>query len=113
MQLVQPRKPRTHDWIDQRSLALSQAIVQKLRAEPGLLLVAKNTLSRWIKQQQPSVPLVMMEWQEILEKRPFEAVLDLMNSFDENARRLRQSSPFAGILNEEERMAIFKKYEAS
>jgi len=53
----------------------------------------------------------MFEWLEILDTRSFDDVLDLLGRFDENTRRLRQSSPFCGILSEEERMTIFKKYE--
>ena len=33
-------------------------------------------------------------------------------SSDENTRRLRQSSPFCGILSPEERLAILKEYES-
>ena len=102
---------RTHDWIDQRSLALDRAIVQKLKLEPSLLQVARDNLSRWINQQQPCAPKVMFEWLEILDTRSFDDVLDLLGRFDENTRRLRQSSPFFGILSEEERITIFKKYE--
>jgi hypothetical protein len=54
----------------------------------------------------------LIEWQEILENWPLEKVLGLLTSFDEEARRLRQSSPFCGILSQEERLAIFKEYEA-
>jgi len=41
-----------------------------------------------------------------------EKILDLLTSDDENARRLRQSSPFAGVLSQEERRSIFDEYEA-
>ena len=105
-------RPRTHEWIDQRSLALDQAIAQKLQQRPDLLQKAKTNLVRWVQQQQPAVPAVLREWQKILETWPLEKILELLRSSDQEARRLRQSSPFCGVLSPEERLAIFKEYEA-
>jgi hypothetical protein len=106
------KRPRTHEWIDQRSLALDRAIAQKLRAQPGLFHRAKTTLERWIQQRQPSVPSVLLEWREILDCWPLEKVLELLISTDERPRRLRQSSPFCGILSPTERLTVFKEYES-
>jgi hypothetical protein len=106
------RKTRTHEWVDQRSLALSQAIAIKLRAHPELLEVPKTNLKRWIQRQLPDVPKVMLEWQDILDYWPIDRILELLTSDSQAARRLRQSSPFCGILSEDERLEIFKEYEA-
>jgi hypothetical protein len=103
---------RTHEWIDQRSLALDRAIVEKLRAQPALLERARATLSRWLEQRQPTVPSVLHEWHEILANWPLDRILELLTRGDETARRLRQSSPFCGILSPEERWAILKAYES-
>jgi len=115
MRTVHPepqKRARTHEWIDQRSLALHRAIVQTLQARPELYERAKSTLERWIQQRQPSIPPVMLEWREILDHWPLEKVLELLTSADERPRRLRQSSPFCGILSPEERLAVFKEYES-
>ena len=106
-----PKRSRTHEWIDQRSLALDRAIAQRLRAQPDLLERAKTTLERWIEQREPSVPRVLLEWREILDDWPLEGILEFLSSAEERARRLRQSSPFCGILSPEERLAVFKDYE--
>jgi hypothetical protein len=103
---------RSHEWIDQRSLALHRAIAQKLCDQPKLLQRAKTTLERWMQPRQPAVPQVLLEWQEILNLWPLEKVLELLTSADERARRLRQSSPFCGILSPAERLAVFKEYES-
>ena len=103
---------RSHEWIDQRSLAMGRAIAGKVRAQPALFQIAKDILKRWIQQRQPDVPIVLQEWQEILTQWSVEKILDLLTSDDENARRLRQSSPFAGVLSQEERRSIFDEYEA-
>ena len=103
---------RSHEWIDARSLAMDQAIAEKLRAEPSLLDRARRTLNRWLEQRQPTAPSVLLEWREILTHWPFGRILDLLGSVDETSRRLRQSSPFCGILSPEERLAILKEYES-
>ncbi len=103
---------RSHEWIDARSLALDRAIVEKLRADPGLVDRARQTLDRWLAQRQADAPPVLLEWREILTHWPFARILELLGSADETSRRLRQSSPFCGILPREERLAILKEYEA-
>jgi len=105
------RKTRSHEWVDQRSLALSRAIVLKLRADPELLEVSKTNLKRWIQQQMPDVPKVMLEWRNILAHWPVDRILELLTSDSQTARRLRQSSPFCGILSEKKRLEIFNEYE--
>jgi hypothetical protein len=42
------RRNVTHEWIDQRSLALSTEIAQMIRENPELLNRAKENLARWI-----------------------------------------------------------------
>ena len=103
---------RSHEWIDKRSLALDQQVAAKLRADPSLLGRARATLDRWLAQRASAPPAVLREWQEILSRWPFERILDLLASSDEHTRRLRQSSPFCGILSPEERLAILKDYES-
>ena len=109
---VHPRRTRTHEWIDQRSLALDQAIARILRAHPEMIERAKVTLEGWIQTRQPAVPRVLLEWREILNHGPLETILALLTSAGEEARRLRQSSPFCGILSPQERLAILKEYES-
>ena len=103
---------RTHEWIDQRSLAFDRVIAEKLRADPSLLARAQRTLERWLQQRRSAAPPVLVEWHDILVDWPLDRILDLLTSADENACRLRQSSPFCGILTPEERRAILKEYES-
>lgn len=111
MKLEQQFQARSHEWIDRRSLALDRAIAQKLIQKPELLQRAKETLQRWIQQRRPNVPKVMFEWQEILDW-PFEEILKFLASSEPEPTRLRQSSPFCGILTQEERTAIFQEYDS-
>lgn len=105
------RHPETHEWIDQRSLALERAVAEMIRARPELLNRARITLARWIAQREPEVPFALLEWRNILNNSSLEEILDFITQNNEEARRLRQSSPFCGILPQAVRLAILKEYE--
>jgi hypothetical protein len=100
---------RSHQWIDQRSLALHEAVAAKLEAHPQLLDVARQNLERWL-QQNPAT--AVREWRRILDSTPLPEVVVLLRSSSEEAARLRQSSPFAGLLTTEERRTIMGAYES-
>lgn len=102
---------RTHQWLDQRSLAMDVAIAEMIRSRPELLDRARTTLARWIAQNEPDVPAALLEWREILDRSSVEEILQLLTRSDEDACRLRQSSPFCGILSDEKRLAILREYE--
>jgi hypothetical protein len=112
MEPQQQKYSRSHEWIDQRSLALDKAIADKLRAEPALLQRAKDTLQHWIRERTPTVPKALGEWEKILTSWSLEEILALLTSSEEEATRLRQSSPFCGILTQPERLKIFQEYES-
>ena len=109
---TKPRGPRAtrrdHAWIDERSRALHARIAEKLQAQPSLVSEAIGNLDRWewLRGRDAAVD----EWRDILD-RPLHELLRLLAEESENADRLRQSSPFAGILTEEERTEVFQHYE--
>jgi hypothetical protein len=101
---------RSHEWIDRRSLALHEAIAAKIEGDPQLLDVARGNLKRWLEiSQRPA----LLEWQRRLDDTPVPQLIAFLRSRDEDAARLRQSSPFAGLLSCEERRHIFDRYDAS
>ena len=53
----------------------------------------------------------LQEWDNILAQGPTIA-LAVLTENSERGRRLRQSSPFAGVLTPQERNTIFVEYEA-
>ena len=61
--------------------------------------MARANLARWSRQNAgaPSLLRCYAEWQDIL-TRPLENVCDLLCAETEEAQRLRQNSPFAGVL---------------
>jgi hypothetical protein len=52
-----------------------------------------------------------VEWNNILKNSTTDEVLDLLTRDDQDAKRLRQSTPFTGILSQERRMEIFDEFE--
>jgi hypothetical protein len=103
---------RSHDWIDQRSLALGRAVADRLRQRPELMDVARGNLRRWMTQNSTRTLPVLREWLDLLDGGDLAAVLGALTADTESARRLRQSSPFAGALTPAERWKVLREYEA-
>ena len=89
-----------HSEIDKVSLALARRAVERLRARPELLEVARSNLSRWRQRNadSPSLLRCYAEWERIL-TRPVEEIYALLVAESEQSQRLRQNSPFAGVLS--------------
>lgn len=100
-----------HHRLDARSRALHAAVAARIRHDPSLIAIALANLERWERQSGPDPAL--REWSEILHSQPLEQVLALLEEDSERADRLRQSSPFTGILSPEERMEILRAYESA
>lgn len=89
-----------HQQIDERSLAMSHAIAEKIDAEPALLERARA----WVSRQNSAgaamwVPILAKSWPEIR---------DVLLQDSEEGRQLRQNSPFAGVLTPRERWAFYR-----
>ncbi len=92
-----------HIQIDQVSLELGRRIAERLRARPELIEVARANLARWSRRNADAGSLLRCyaEWQELI-SRPVDAVCDLLCAETEQAQRLRQNSPFVGVLSPRE-----------
>jgi hypothetical protein len=100
-----------HRIHEARSLAMHCQIAQKITKNPRLIDVARRNLARWAARGAEPVPCYIREWQEILDA-PWPQVAAFITSFDERAVRLRQSSPFAGILTPQERRRVYDAFRA-
>ena len=100
---------RSHQWIDERSLALHTAVAAKLEARPELLEVARQNLRQWLKTRPVAA---LLEWQDVLDRASLSDVIGILRSASDDAARLRQSSPFAGVLSPDERLSILQTYES-
>ena len=84
-------------------------IAAKIDQDKELLAIAQTNLARWEKRWQESAPRWLSEWRQIL-RRPWSQVAAILVSPSENAARLRQSSPFAGVLTPIERRRIYEAF---
>ena len=101
----------THPELDQRSLELHQLVAEKIRAEPIRFDRARATLARFRRIVDIRSQPYMIEWERVFEQG-IEAALALATEDSERATALRQSSPFAGVLTDEERAEFFRKWFA-
>ena len=89
---------------------MHEAIAAKLRDKPSLLSVAESNLERWAAREGGLQP-AQEEWLCLLESSSIEQSVELLVDPGERAMRLRQSSPFGGILSERERQEIMRRTE--
>jgi hypothetical protein len=100
-----------HRRLDMRSLAMHTLIARKIARNPELLNVARDNLIRWRKRWGRQMPDWHTEWQAILQ-RPWREIAALITDSGALATRLRQSSPFAGVLTPAERKGIHDAFRA-
>ena len=100
-----------HLETDQVSLELGRRIADRMRWQPAVLDFARANLVRWAHQNAaaPSLLRCYAEWQQIL-TRPVEEICALLCSSSDDAQRLRQNSPFAGVLTPTEVWEIKSRF---
>ena len=100
------------NFVDLFSLILHRRIAERLRqGQAGVLQIARNNLNRWLQNDDfaENKPLAWLEWQQILESRTSTAIAEIISQDTDKAQRLRSSSPFAGVLTEDEREQIWSE----
>ena len=104
----------SHPEIDQVSLELGRRIAERRRRQPELIDFAHANLMRWSRQNAlaPSLLRCYAEWQQIL-SQPVDEICTLLCSESDNAQRLRQNSPFAGVLTPKEVWEIKSRFRHS
>jgi hypothetical protein len=115
MRIVNKDMAARHRKLEERSLALHRQIAQRIRRNPDLLTKVSERLSKDISSGQfsASVTDAMQEWLDLLKSSSVDQVLELLVDERENASRLRQSTPFAGILTQKERRQILGNDESA
>ena len=98
---------RTHQEIDQRSLALHQLVAAKVRRDPALLDKAKQILQHWRPSVSPRTYVYLDEWQRLIDQGP-DACLAVAVEDSEHAAALRQASPLSCLLKPRERFQFLK-----
>jgi hypothetical protein len=96
---VQPRRRVfSHAAIDRRNAKRDRLVAGRLRHDRRILRQARTNLRRWMARDGKHVRPVFAEWRRILEYLSASELADFLISDTPLARRLRQSSPFMGLL---------------
>jgi hypothetical protein len=99
---------KDHEHIDQRSLELARAIVAIIDADSACkgLEKARLTCDRWLGEHpEPAI----LEWRNLL-THDWQMIRTILLDEGQEGRRLRQSSPFCGILSARERWTIYRHF---
>jgi hypothetical protein len=101
-----------HEVIDERSLELHQVIARELRANPRKLDLVVEWIERFLADPDYSVHSkdALTEWLVII-RQGLPETLAALTDDSEEGRRMRQNSPFAVLMPQDERARIFAKYE--
>lgn len=104
----------SHQFIDEFNLAYHCAVAQVLRREPEAVVTrARQNIARWIESdvydegERPS----LFEWDKILDNSSVGELIAIITEDSDEGQRLRQSTPFAGVLSEDERRKILTDCE--
>ena len=97
-----------HPHIDARSLEMAKIIVKRIDADPTLIEHAHRYLAGE-EERHGTLSQASLEWKQIL-TRPWSEIRKILLDESDEGQRLRSSKPFAGIVTEEERLAIIEQY---
>lgn len=94
-----------------RSLWLNTAVAGKLvgRPEEVLKQAGHNLTGLEARHTRGQAAHWLKEWRELL-SGPTERILEVLTSPTPFAREMRQNSPFAGVLDEDERIEVLEAF---
>jgi len=101
----------SHRLLEARSLAMHAVIARKIERDPTLLAIAHRNIERWSVRWKDDPPAWLEEWRRVLQQ-PWQYIAALITEPNEHGARVRQSSPFAGVLTNEERWRIYETFRA-
>jgi hypothetical protein len=102
--LGRPVSPEGHRTAERRSLALHRIIAGRL--DEGMVEEARQRVER-LRAEGHLHPHYAGRWRKLL-ARPLAEIATAIAADDQDSRDLRQNSPFAGVLNEQERRRIIE-----
>ncbi len=91
----------------ERSIAYHGAIAERLQRQPEVLANARQRVQTWLSAG-PEAPFYARRWAEIL-AGDLPSIAEFLTERSELAEELRQSSPFAGALNPQERWILWRE----
>ena len=106
--LLPRQRTRTHRVAEIQSLVYHRIVAERL--DEDLVEAARRRLDRQRRDGRID-PRWAAEWERVLEL-PIERIAQRIGSDTPRARELRQTSPFAGVLTEQERQRLLAAIEA-
>ncbi len=93
---------------------MHQVIARVLRQEPSKLALVESWIERWLTDPDFSIHSkdALTEWLDLIRPCGLPGVLEMLGERSEEATRMRQNSPFAVLMPQDERMKILQHYEA-
>jgi hypothetical protein len=92
---------------EERSIALHQAVADRLVENPALIGRARARVDEWLAEGRIH-GIYGEAWRQLL-SGPLDRLLFVLTQADDHARALRQCSPFAGVLDPQTRWRIFRE----
>jgi hypothetical protein len=100
-----------HRLGEERSIAMHRVVAERLLADGGVLTAARERVKSWM--ESGVVHRAYAEaWWHLLSASPAEIAAALVDTGEE-ARALRQTSPFAGVLDARTRWQIHREVRRS
>jgi hypothetical protein len=101
----------SHQFLDRYNLLYHIEVARRLRANPQAILArAQQNLERWLPAHANSFSEhALQEWRSLLERLSLAELTKLMTEDSDEGQRLRQSTPFTGILTENERDELWRR----
>lgn len=96
----------------EKSLWLHRALLGPLTLDPARVLqVAKQNIARWKPRHRADGMAMhyLQRWEEIIDSG-VDAVAEVFTSQDRGSSELRQNTPFAGVLSDDERRQVLKSF---
>ena len=103
-----------HEVIDECALEMDRVIARELRADPSKLDLVVTWIEKFLADPDYSIQSkdALTEWLDLIRTRGLPGVLAALEDRSEEGQRMRQSSPFAVIMPQDERQRILARYEA-
>ena len=99
-----------HSELDQRSLALHALVARKVEASPALIEKAQKVVDHWLEVSDPASHIYLQEWKSVL-AQGVAASVRLATENSAHANALRQASPMACLLSNQERFAFLREWK--
>lgn len=91
---------------DRRSIYLHRKIAEKLRAHPEETLELARVNLNWMRSLHPGASPLLDEWERIIDG-PLDLAVASLTDPGMRFRDLRQVTPFAGVLESQERAEVY------